>query len=143
MTPFAIAGIQMQVRNQDNLSAMGERLDQLMNIYPWVQMVIFSELAPFGANRDTAQTMPGPAERTFQAFAHRHGIWLIPGSCFERRDKKLYNTSPVINPHGQVVTRYRKMFPFYPYEDGITPGEEFCVFTVTMSTCTEAQTSAS
>jgi len=135
MTPFAVAGIQMQVSNRDNISAMGERLDQLMNVYPWVQMVLFSELAPFGPNRDAAQTMPGPAEKIFQKFARRHSVWLIPGSYFESKDGKLYNTSPVINPQGEVVTRYRKMFPFYPYEDDITPGEEFCVFDVEGAGC--------
>jgi predicted amidohydrolase len=33
-------------------------------------------------------------------------------------------------PEGSVVARYRKMFPFYPYEVGVTGGHEFCVFDV-------------
>lgn len=36
----------------------------------------------------------------------------------------------MINPAGEIVTRYRKMFPFTPYEKGVTPGTEFCVFDV-------------
>jgi hypothetical protein len=36
----------------------------------------------------------------------------------------------VYNPDGEVVTRYSKMFPFYPYEVGVQPGKEFCVFDV-------------
>ena len=39
-------------------------------------------------------------------------------------------TSPVINPKGEIIARYDKMFPFYPYEEGITPGSAFCVFEV-------------
>jgi predicted amidohydrolase len=35
--------------------------------------------------------------------------------------------APVIDPSGKVVARYRKMFPFRPYEEGVTPGEAFCV----------------
>jgi hypothetical protein len=49
MTPFAIAGIQMHVAAlRENISAMRHQIDLLMNRFPWVQMVVFSELAPYG-----------------------------------------------------------------------------------------------
>ena len=131
MTPFAIAGIQMRVSGiEDNISEMRNRLDALMLRYPWVQMVVFSELAAFGPSPHHAQPLPGPVEQTFCEMAHRHGIWLVPGSLFERVGEQLFNTAPVIDPGGNVVTRYRKMFPFRPYETGITGGHEFCVFDV-------------
>ncbi len=38
--------------------------------------------------------------------------------------------APVLNPEGEVVTRYRKLFPFTPYEDATEAGDEFCVFDV-------------
>jgi len=62
--------------------------------------------------------------------AHRHGVWLIPGSLFEQREGRIFNTAPVIDPRGQVVARYRKMFPFRPYEHGIASGTESVVFDV-------------
>jgi predicted amidohydrolase len=74
--------------------------------------------------------MPGPAETAFCEMAARHGVWLIPGSIFERRDDGIYNTAPIINPQGAIVARYRKMFPFRPYEVDIAPGREFTVFDV-------------
>ena len=47
---------------------------------------------------------------------------------FERaRDGQIFNTALVIDPGGTVVKRYRKMFPFLPYEQGVAPGAEFCV----------------
>jgi predicted amidohydrolase len=49
---------------------------------------------------------------------------------FEQDGTDIYNTACVINPAGEVVTRYRKMFPFYPYEEGVSAGDEFCVFDV-------------
>lgn len=50
---------------------------------------------------------------------------------FERaQGGRIYNTASVINPAGEVVTRYRKMFPSYPYEEGVTGGSDFCVFDV-------------
>jgi predicted amidohydrolase len=131
MVPFAIAGIQMRVSAaESNLAAMTQRVDLLMHRFPWVEMVLFSELCVLGPLRDTAQPLPGPTERAFSALAGRHGIWLIPGSMFERVDDQVYNTAPVINPEGRVIGRYRKMFPFQPYEQGIEPGHEFLVFDV-------------
>jgi predicted amidohydrolase len=78
----------------------------------------------------TAQEIPGEFEQTMQSMAKKYGIWLIPGSIFEKSGDHIYNTASVINPQGEVVTRYRKMFPFYPYEVGVTPGLEYCVFEV-------------
>ncbi len=132
MIPFSIAGVQMAVAaDGENISAMRQRLGILMARFPWVQMVLFSELAPFGPLPQFAQTLPGPAEAAFQEMAARHGIWLLPGSLYERTaEGTLCNTAPVIDPGGEVVARYRKMFPFRPYEEGIAAGTSFCVFDV-------------
>ncbi|MDG4554483.1 MAG: carbon-nitrogen hydrolase family protein [Candidatus Competibacter sp.] len=131
MTPFAIAGIQMHVSAlHDNINAMGRRLDLLMTRFPWVQMVVFSELAPFGPLPGHAQHLPGPAEATFCQMAAHHKVWLIPGSMFELMGEHIYNTASVIDPHGHVVGRYRKMFPFRPYENHVEAGKEFLVFDV-------------
>lgn len=131
MTPFAIAGIQMEVSaTHENVTAMGHRLEILMKRFPWVQMVLFSELCAFGPSPAHAQPMPGPTEEAFCRMAAHYKIWLVPGSLFERSGDNIYNTAPVIDPNGQVVARYRKMFPFQPYETGIKPGMEFVVFDV-------------
>lgn len=132
MVPFSIAGIQMAVpAGQLNIAAQIHRLDLCMARFPWVQMVMFSELASCGPVPSHPVTLPGPEEQQLQAAAARHGVWVISGSVFERTaDGRLHNTASVIDPQGRVVTRYRKMFPFLPYEHGIEPGREFCVFDV-------------
>ncbi len=131
MTHFAIAGVQMHVSAEhENLTAMEHRIEVLMRRFPWVRMVLFSELAAFGPLPRHAQPMPGPAEEAFCRMAAHHNIWLIPGSIFERRGDAIYNTAPVIDPTGNMVARYRKMFPFQPYETGITPGTDFVTFDV-------------
>lgn len=130
MTHFAIAGIQMHVAMKSNLNEMRHRLDLLMHLYPWVEMVVFSELAADGPNPASAQPMGGPNEQAFAEMAKKHNIWLVPGSVFEKKDGRIYNTTPVLNPAGEIIARYRKMFPFTPYEDATTPGEDFCVFDV-------------
>ncbi|MEZ5463121.1 carbon-nitrogen hydrolase family protein [Dokdonella sp.] len=130
--PFAIAGVQMHVPAlASNLAAMLHRMDVVMARFPWTQMILFSELAQCGPVPNAPVSLPGPEEETLQAAAARHGVWLIPGSVFERgADGKLYNTASVIDPGGTVVKRYRKMFPFRPYEHDVTAGSEFCVFDV-------------
>lgn len=130
MKNFSIAGVQMRVSGaHSNLPMMKYKLDLLMGIYPWVQMVMFSELCTRGpltvyaAERDAF-------DQDFGEMARKHGVWLLPGSVFERVGDKVYNTASVYNPEGEVVGRYRKMFPFYPYEEGVTAGDEFLTFDV-------------
>lgn len=131
MTPFAIAGLQLHLSAQHhNLDHIRARMETLMYLYPWVQMVVVSELATFGGFTGHAQPLPSPAEDSFREFASRHGVWLIPGSFFEKSGETIYNTAPIINPKGEIIARYRKMFPFLPYETGVESGIEFCVFDV-------------
>ncbi len=131
MRPYAIAGLQLNVSGrQSNLTHICDRVDFLMHLYPWVQMVLVSELATFGGWTGHAMPLPNDVEGAYQRLASKHGIWLLPGSLYEKTDKGIYNTTPVIAPDGSVVARYRKMFPFMPYEVGVEWGEEFCVFDV-------------
>jgi predicted amidohydrolase len=131
MKPFAIAGIQMKVSAvTSNVELMKLKINITMSLYPWVDMIVFSELCAYGPLTYSAQELPCDFEAEMQASAKKHGVWILPGSIFEKRDGKIYNTASVINPQGEVVTRYSKMFPFYPYEVGITAGTEFCTFDV-------------
>ncbi len=130
MSLFGIAGLQLELRNTDNLDQLDAEIDTLRRRFPWVSMAVIGELAAFGPNPANAQPLPGPAEERLCAAAKRNQLWLVPGSIFELRDGKVYNTAPVINPQGVVVARYRKMFPFLPYEKGVTAGSEFVTFEV-------------
>ncbi|WP_281859370.1 carbon-nitrogen hydrolase family protein [Litoreibacter halocynthiae] len=130
MSHFSIAGIQMHITMNNNIAEMRKRMEILFHLYPWVEMVVFSELAPHGPNKTVAQPIDGKIEQDLAELARRYDCWLIPGSYFEKDGDKIYNTTPVFNPAGEVVTRYRKMFPFTPYEDGVTQGEDFCIFDV-------------
>jgi len=130
MTPFGIAGIQMNLQHGNNVDAIEDKINLLMCLYPWVEMVIVSELAAHGPLDSFAETMPGITEERFCAIAKKHNIWLIPGSFFELRNNAIFNTAPVINPQGEVIARHRKLFPFCPFEEGVEAGDEFVVFDV-------------
>jgi predicted amidohydrolase len=131
MTPFAIAGIQMRISaTENNVPRICARIDALMHLYPWVQMVLLSELAAHGPLIRNSEPPEGSSETKFRELAARHGIWLVPGSMFVHDRGAVYNMATVIGPDGSVVGRYRKMFPFLPYETGVEPGTEFLVFDV-------------
>lgn len=131
MKQFAVAGIQMHVSSHDdNLAAMERYAAHVRHRFPWVDMLLFSELAAFGPSPDKAVPLPGDVEQRLCAIARRHRLWIVPGSLFETHDGTLYNTTPVIDPRGEVVARFRKLFPFRPYEKGVAAGTEFVVFDV-------------
>ncbi len=131
MKPFAIAGIQMKVSAVvPNVEMMKLKVDIAMNLYPWVDMIVFSELCAYGPLTYAAQEIPNSFEHEMQELAKKYGVWILPGSIFEKSEGNIFNTASVINPQGEVVTRYRKMFPFYPYEVGVTPGNDFCTFDI-------------
>ena len=130
MTTFGIAGLQLAATSGDNTGNMLAEIDNAMRRFPWLEMIVMPELNACGADRSLAEALPGPTETRFCDAARRHGIWLIPGSLYESSGGKLFNTVPVIDPAGEVIARYRKMFPWMPYENGTTPGDEFVVFDV-------------
>ncbi|WP_448951963.1 carbon-nitrogen hydrolase family protein [Labrys neptuniae] len=128
---FLIAGIQMPVPvTGQNIAAMTAQLEKTVVLYPGVDMVVFSELAPHGPLHACAAVDPQADEAHFQALAAKHRIWIIPGSYFVERNGKIYNHTVVINPAGEIAGRYDKMFPFLPFEAGVTGGSEFLIFDV-------------
>jgi predicted amidohydrolase len=130
MTKFAIAGMQLDTAATNNVDSMIEELDVVKRRFPWLHMVMFGELHAFGTRTAHAEPLPSPTEDRFREAAKRNGLWLLPGTLFERAGDAIYNTAPVINPQGEVVLRYRKCFPFLPYEIGVTGGTTPGVFEV-------------
>jgi len=127
---FGIAALQLDLSRGDNLSRIATEIATLKSRMPWVHMVVLGELATFGADPARAQAMPGAVEERYCEAARRNGVWLLPGSLYERDGELVYNTTPVIDPRGKVVARHRKLFPFLPYEQGVAAGSE-----ATCSTC--------
>jgi deaminated glutathione amidase len=130
MSKIGIAGLQLESIDGDNTDAMESEIDAVVQRFPWIDMVLLGEFNAYGANPASAQPMPGPFEARFAEVARRHGIWLLPGSIVESDGDRRYNTAPVINPDGEVIARYRKLFPWLPFEKGMQAGSEFVVFDV-------------
>ena len=130
MAYLSLAALQLELCVEDNLSLIEKEIDLVKKRFPWLQMIVLPELCTFGPGTDLAVGMPGEVENCFREAAAKNGIWLIPGSIFERSGEQVFNTAPVINPEGNVVARYRKQYPFLPYEKGVSAGRDFVVFDV-------------
>ena len=130
MAYLSMAALQLELSVEDNLSTIEKEIDLVKKRFPWIQMVVLPELCTFGPNPNLAVGMPGEIENCFREAALKNDLWLIPGSIFERHGQDVYNTAPVINPQGEVVARYRKQYPFLPYEKGVSAGDEFVVFDI-------------
>src|SRR5262249_22502024 len=60
---IGIAGIQMHVTaGADNIASMARLAAHAKNRFPWVDAVVFPELAVFGPDPRRAQALPGEAE---------------------------------------------------------------------------------
>lgn len=141
---FGISGVQMSVVPWDpsaTVSRMEEAIEQVAANFPWVQMIVFHELAPSAAAPlvsalstepwlESAQSIPGPLSTHLCDLARRLKKWIVPGSMYETDGDHIYNTSLAISPQGTIVAKYRKVFPWLPYENETTPGDQFCVFDV-------------
>ena len=82
----------------------------------------------------TPEPIPGPMSDFFASIAKKHHIYFIPGTMYEIDESlpegQFYNTAPVYNPDGELITKYRKMAPWRPGEDAAVPGKEYCVFDI-------------
>lgn len=131
MTPFAIAGIQTHISAiGSNVDHLKSRIDIAMRRFGWIDMILLSELAPFGPLIEKHPDDITPTLEAFCEIARNWQIWLVPGSIFERRGDKVFNTTVVINPSGEIIGRYDKLFPFLPYEVGVEGGSRFLTFDV-------------
>jgi len=127
---LGIAGIQMEVAyGKNNSDAMMVNLDRTVALFPWVDIVLFSELCVSGIDINLAAPIPNAFLDKFTEWAQNEKKWLIPGSFYEKEQDKIYNTSVVISPAGEITAKYRKIFPWRPLEKN-EAGEEFCIFDI-------------
>jgi formamidase len=143
LRPLSIAALQTAPVPRDpeaTLARLAERVPAIRAAVSHVQLVLLPELhlsAPppileehSGYARDAAVEVPGPVTDELGRIAADAGVWLVPGSVYElAEDGRIHNTAVVLGPDGELVARYRKVFPWQPHE-ACAPGEEFVTFEV-------------
>jgi formamidase len=123
------------------LERLAERAPRIRALVPGTEpLVVLPELhlpspPPPLEERDgyadeAAVEVPGPLTQALGEIAADAGVWLVPGSVYELGDTgRIHNTCLVFSPEGELVVRYRKVFPWHPHE-GCAPGDRFATFEV-------------
>lgn len=140
--PLPLVLAQAPARPADDLDGFAADVQRRSGDFPTAPLIVYPELHLCAAPADdpamdpaqvpdaTAQPLDGPRDRMLAQLAGDLGVWLAPGSVYERgADGLIYNTAPVYSPQGRRVASYRKIFPWRPYEP-TTPGSRFTVFTM-------------
>jgi len=102
----------------DEAAATGARLVVLPEIWTY--------LGGDDGNRTNAEPIPGPVTAALAAKAQQHGIYLHGGSILEKREgePKLFNTTVVFDPNGEIVAQYSKIHIFDVVLDGVATYRE-------------------
>lgn len=128
--PFKVAAVQMNT--QDDKDRNVERALELIRsaASQGAQLVGLPENFNFLGSPDAqvehAEAIDGPTVKCLADEARAHGIYICAGSILEvveGRDK-VYNTSVLLDPRGELVARYRKLHLFDINVEGQVDGNE-------------------
>ncbi len=139
LLPFAALQITPVAGDPDaTLQRFRNQVSGVRAMHPHVGLVIAPELhlmaegSPFDPAvdpADLAQPIPGPLTAELADIARENDVWLVPGTIYERTPEGVYNTAVVFSPDGELVTSYRKCFPWQPFETSL-PGNTAVVFDI-------------
>ena len=134
--PLSVLGFQLRPVAYDPAGTL-DRFEGYANLarreFPGSDLYLFPELYLTGEDpftldpptdfmREVAQEIPGPLTDRVGKIAAKVRRWIVAGSVFEREGSEVYNTALVFSPEGDLVTTYRKLFPWQPFETS-TPGD--------------------
>jgi deaminated glutathione amidase len=125
------ANVEVALSLIDQAAGTGARLVALPEVWTY--------LGPDVGNHDAAEPIPGPTIERLAERARRHGIYLHCGSVSERAagEPRLFNTTVVVGPSGEIVAKYRKIHMYdvdlagsESYRESATnaPGDELVTF---------------
>ena len=127
MSVIKLSCLQLELLESDNEIKIFQSIEEIFKLSIKPDLVILSELATQGVlprkDKSLAHYLP-----IYSEIAKKYDTWLIPGTFHEFEDDVIYNTCPVINNEGELVAKARKLYPWLPYENQITPGNEICTF---------------
>lgn len=128
MSMLKIGCLQLTLKRTDNLGYIKKAIKDTSKKNPDLDIIVLSELAVGGVGaKDTVHTLDKYIH-IFSDIARENNVWLIPGSFYEKTSNHIFNTAPVFNSNGELITKARKLYPWLPYEEGVDHGSDFCCF---------------
>lgn len=130
MSKLKVACLQLDLQKTDNLESILNSIEKTCKDHPSIELVVLSELAVGGAGALETRHPLNKYTEVFSKIAKDNNIWLIPGSFYENYNNQVFNTAPVFDPNGKLITKARKIYPWLPYEEHVDSSSNFCVFEI-------------
>lgn len=123
-----VACLQLKLQKTDNFEYIQNAIEKTLHKFLDIDLIVLSELAVGGSGaKNTVHTLDKYIN-LFSNIAKENNVWLIPGSFYEKTKTNIFNTAPVFNASGELVTKARKLYPWLPYEKDVDHGSDFCCF---------------
>lgn len=128
MSHLGIAVAQLPVVGATDPKAQADRLRAVKTGAPQAELVVCPELYVTPPLQTGGDLMPveqlalegeelAQVTDTHAALAAELGVWLLPGSAYERDgDGRVFNVARVYSPSGSCEATYRKIAPWRPFE---------------------------
>lgn len=143
MDNFVMGVIQIdsQAKMAENLKKVAELTEKAAK--RGAQFITMPENINYVGTKDgklqSAEDIPGETSNFFAELAKKHNVWLHCGSFAQKTAEgtRVYNTSIVVNPAGEIVSSYRKIHlydvsikdgPSVRESDAVTPGKDIVTF---------------
>ena len=127
MTILRLCSLQLDLASSGNQKKIVQKIHHVLKNDDRTDILVLSELAVSGVEPDKKKSFT-TFSPLFTDLARKYDTWIIPGTFHEFEGEVIYNTCPVINNKGELVAKARKLYPWLPYENQITPGNEICTF---------------
>lgn len=133
---LGVAGLQLEKDPYDedkNFSNLEQTTRSVRKTYPWVDLVFTGELylQQYGKDdwKELAQPIPNTMTEKLSEIAKDTECWFVPGSFLEKDGDRIFNTAIAFDPKGELVAKYRKIYPWMPFED-TNYGTDFITFDI-------------
>ena len=145
---FEVAAIQLEHSDDATKEQRIAHVEELMDQVHGADLILLPEIwnigyFSFDLYRAASETLNGATVSHLSDKARLLGAHVLVGSIVERADGKLYNTSVLLDRHGEVIATYRKihLFGYGSQEQALlSPGDRPVVVTTELgvfglSTC--------
>ncbi|MEK9727434.1 MAG: carbon-nitrogen hydrolase family protein [Candidatus Margulisiibacteriota bacterium] len=107
----------VQMNSTEDRNMNFQQVEQILENHTLIDLIVLPEVFNFrsalGFKKAAAEPLTGPTVTWLKETAQKQMVFLIAGSITElAEDGRIYNTTVVLNPAGEIIKTYRKMHLF-------------------------------